>query len=536
MFTIHYHHATKHDFLRFARSLGYLDWATQPNPFRRYDDARVIELTHKVVVPRVPYEFLYASGRSADALTLDSIGEFLRCSLGLSAWKQYGASRWALRVNPSSGNLHPTEGYVVTPRAVHHYAPKEHALEERCRLPSGGWSRFVDRPEDEAFLVALTSICWREAWKYGERAFRYCQHDCGHALGALRIAAALLGWRCTLLPRWSDAQVAILTGVSRDVDYGAAEREDPDCIAVVSRGTTSPYVAADPAGLVDAAQAAQWFGTANALSPRRIEWPIIDQVTRSTRYAGQSTPGCTLETTRIASTASATPNSTSHAFARNIIIRRRSALGFDGHSSLQAAAFVQMLQRVIPDGPPWDAIWWPAHVHLALFVHRVAGVRAGIYMFVREPSAMSELRTACRQEFVWEPIEGASGSGPQLFLLAPIDCRRLANRLSCDQDIAEDGFFSLAMVARFDEPLRTCGEWFYRNLFWECGLIGQVLYLEAEAAGARATGIGCYYDDPVHEVLGLSGTAWQVLYHFSVGMPVDDLRLTSEPGYAWEET
>ncbi len=87
------------------------------------------------------------------------------------------------------------------------------------------------------------------------------------------------------------------------------------------------------------------------------------------------------------------------------------------------------------------------------------------------------------------------------------------------------------MLARFSESLRERGDWFYRRLFWECGLIGQVLYLEAEAAGARATGIGCFYDDPVHEVLGLTGITWQSLYHFSMGVPVDDGRLTSEPGY-----
>ena len=87
------------------------------------------------------------------------------------------------------------------------------------------------------------------------------------------------------------------------------------------------------------------------------------------------------------------------------------------------------------------------------------------------------------------------------------------------------------MLARFDAALREHGDWFYRRLFWECGLIGQVLYLEAEAAGGRATGIGCFYDDPVHEALGLSGTEWQSLYHFSMGVPVDDGRLTSEPGY-----
>ena len=117
-----------------------------------------------------------------------------------------------------------------------------------------------------------------------------------------------------------------------------------------------------------------------------------------------------------------------------------------------------------------------------------------------------------------------------LFLLVPIDAGRIANRLSCDQEIAEDGFFSLSMLARFEEPLRVRGEWFYRRLFWECGLIGQVLYLEAEAAGARATGIGCYYDEPVHELLGLSGHAWQSLYHFSMGLPVEDTRLTTR---AW---
>ena len=68
----------------------------------------------------------------------------------------------------------------------------------------------------------------------------------------------------------------------------------------------------------------------------------------------------------------------------------------------------------------------------------------------------------------------------------------------------------------------------------ESGVVGQVLYLEAEAAGARGTGIGCFYDDPVHDVLGLAGHTFQSLYHFTIGMPIEDTRLTTEPGYAWE--
>jgi hypothetical protein len=60
-----------------------------------------------------------------------------------------------------------------------------------------------------------------------------------------------------------------------------------------------------------------------------------------------------------------------------------------------------------------------------------------------------------------------------------------------------------------------------------------VLYLEAEAAGVRSTGMGCYFDDVVHQLLGidLSNDAWQSLYHFTVGGAVDDDRLTTLPAY-----
>ena len=99
--------------------------------------------------------------------------------------------------------------------------------------------------------------------------------------------------------------------------------------------------------------------------------------------------------------------------------------------------------------------------------------------------------------------------------LARGDARSLAARISCDQDIAADGFFSLGMLADFGASLQTFGPSFYRHLFWETGMVGQVLYLEAEAAGARATGIGCFYDDPLHDVLGLHGHAFQSLYYTS---------------------
>jgi hypothetical protein len=73
--------------------------------------------------------------------------------------------------------------------------------------------------------------------------------------------------------------------------------------------------------------------------------------------------------------------------------------------------------------------------------------------------------------------------------------------------------------------------WHYRRLYWECGMLGQVLYLEAEAAGIRATGIGCFFDDEMHALLGLRNHACQSLYHFTAGGAVDDERLTTLPAY-----
>ena len=80
--------------------------------------------------------------------------------------------------------------------------------------------------------------------------------------------------------------------------------------------------------------------------------------------------------------------------------------------------------------------------------------------------------------------------------------------------------------------------WRYRELYWECGVVGQVLYLEAEAAGIRATGIGCFFDDAMHRLLGLppggaSPPPWQSLYHFTAGGAVDDPRLATLPPYSF---
>ena len=234
-----YHEQTKHHLQRHARSLGYLDWATQPDPFRRYDGAQRIALNHVPPTDEPRFDQLGGlSNLASRPVSRQTISQLFYDSLALSAWKQAEANRWALRVNPSSGNLHPTEGYLVagaidglseTP-AVYHYAPFDHSLEMRRTLTDETWCGLMRSLPPDAVLVGLTSIYWRESWKYGERAFRYCQHDVGHAIAAVTYAASVLGWRASLLASVNDDDLAVLLGVQDQSGPGA---EHPDCLLVV---------------------------------------------------------------------------------------------------------------------------------------------------------------------------------------------------------------------------------------------------------------------------------------------------------------
>ena len=158
----------------------------------------------------------------------------------------------------------------------------------------------------------------------------------------------------------------------------------------------------------------------------------------------------------------------------------------------------------------------------------------GLYMFIRNPDARALLQESTSPDFLWKRPSVVPKTLP-LFLLKARDIRGAAETISCHQEIAGNSHFSLGMIAEFAGPIQRWGPWFYRNLFWEAGAAGQVLYLEAESVGARATGIGCYFDDATHEMLALHGSEFQSLYHFTVGSHVEDRRLITLPPYAHQE-
>ena len=541
---LRYHERSTHHPGRYARGPGFLDWANQPDPFRTYAGAPVVELPLAGEGLPASWGDIHRPGAvSPRPLDRASLGAFLELALGITAWKEHGGARWALRSNPSSGNLHPTEGYLLVGAAdgispgLHHYLSRDHVLEQRwaptatatlARLSSSG-----------AFVLGLASIHWREAWKYGERAFRYCQHDVGHALGAVRNAAAVLGWSARLLETPGDDDVSALLGLDRRSDFAAvdpADCEHPDALVVVTSGAAIDQAARRVEGALELFREAlgggRWAGTPNDLSPDHVEWPAIVDVTTAT--AKPRTPSRNPPPPDADAPPPATPSVERPGDARlavRLIRARRSAVAMDGATGLTASAFFAMLERLIPRPgvPPWDVLPWAPRVHPVLFVHRVDGVAPGLYVLERSPDAHAALREALSPSFAWERPAGCP-EGLRLFLLEEGDARPLARSASCHQEIASDSAFAVAMLADLG-PALDGGPWWYRRLHWEAGLLGQVLYLEAEAAGVRATGIGCFFDDVVHETVGLADGRFRDLYHFTVGGAVEDRRLATRSGY-----
>lgn len=509
-----YHQRTKHRLERYAAGPDSLDWHAQPAAFRHWEGTRGYSLPRSSPDLPISWSDLDAE-RPPAPFDLDHLSRLLRLSVAITAWKQYGDARWALRAHPSSGNLHPTETWVVAywvdglADGLYHYQNENHTLEWRASRQAAA--------ETTGLWLGFTSIPWREAWKYGERAFRYCQLDMGHVLAAVAHAAALFGWQPRLVPLEHDALARSL-GTHRTEDFAGVEAEEPEVMVAIH----APEPGTVPVPPLDWDE---WSGLPSLLDPKPLyQWPVIDEVRVATRGALPST-----------SKLSSTPHPSRERGLRGdadppatqVILQRRSAQAFDGQSIMSTAVFLRILTTLLPGGSPVWCLWGaPPRVHPLLLVHRVAGLAPGLYVLPRSEAGVAALGAAMRPEFHWTSADAAL----PLYQLVAANAQRTAHTVSCHQNIASHSAFTLLFAAEFDGPLAD-NPAAYRHLHWEAGMLGHCVTLAAEAEGWRGTGIGCFFDDTDHEVLGLADSHFQVIYHYAVGMALEDKRITTLPAY-----
>jgi SagB-type dehydrogenase family enzyme len=490
-----YHEATKHSPESLRRLQHVLDWANMPDPFRHYEGVPVLDFPADPDPPEIPaLELLQgAYGAAASSAGPEFLSQLLFHSAAISASKRVPSTgyRYALRVNPSSGNLHPTEFHFLArglkewPDGLYHYRPSSHMAEQRAtgdlELETGG--------DFAPIVFVLTTIAWREAWKYRDRAYRYCLHDIGHAWQALALAARAMGCDTHALGDFSDDEMAHLCRLYED--------EWPMLIVKLT-GKSIPV--GGPGPRQAAPRPAAWAGgRPNLLSHEQVPYQLIENFHAATKLrngdfhrvlAAESPPSASRGIHL------PPPALSERGFGR-IARNRRSALDFRGGAASISLAQLSALLAVTAQ--PLSADFGVSRfVRLYLYVHRVDGVEPGVYRYWPEHGQLERIRSG--------------------------DQRVMAAGLSLQQELAGNSCVTFSMVADLERAVRWYGDRGYRYAHFEAGGIGQRLYIASEALGLGATGIGAFFDDDVNRYLNLA-EGRQVIYHFAVGYPISDPRI-----------
>lgn len=527
-----YHQLTKHHFKQYAPGPEALDWDDQPSAFRSFENAPKVSLPLKPQVSAAEFsaDQLFFCQPKQQPLTLDTLSFFLLNSAGLTAWKQHGPDSWSLRAVPSSGNLHPGELYLLLPETtdwqngLYHYDPLYHQLELRR-----SFAEPVTSP-----LLFLTSVLDREAWKYGERAYRYCCLDAGHQLAQAKAAAGLLGWQLSSLPEQSSDVFSSLCGLDR-TEFGAVEPEFPMQAALISMDQSAALdvnadatfrtAASDSLSLSHINQGpSEWYGVPsklNGFSP--YKWKSCFNIAQ--QFKEVPIQGLYPEADVI-KPAPKKKNLTSDLNATQVIKQRRSAQAYEGAWEMSKDDFSQLMSSLMPAAT--DLIPAKAQVHMLCFVHAVEGMQPGIYLLPRTPEALALFKTNITRWSDWEAYELDDGTCLQRLKVA--NTRKAIAQLGCHQSIAANSAVTLVMLSEFNQ-LSENSSLLYPALFQEAGILGQQLYLMTTALGFNATGIGCFFDDGIHDLLGFADTDIQAVYGFAMGKAIVDHRITSLSGY-----
>jgi nitroreductase len=213
-------------------------------------------------------------------------------------------------------------------------------------------------------------------------------------------------------------------------------------------------------------------------------------------------------------------------------LQRRSTRAFDPRQPISRDCFYRLLDlcRARPGNAPWDRHQAQPGLQLLLFVHRVDGLPSGLYLLVDDPASVPDLRARTRAELSWDPAPGCPDELP-CYRLITANARKAAMHLGCHQQICADSAFALAMLGDVEAAIASHPGG-YDNLLREAGRIGQILYIGARAEGIGASGIGCFFDDPIRELIGDEHLPLQPLYMFTVGAAKPELGLIDEPPYA----
>jgi SagB-type dehydrogenase family enzyme len=474
-----------------------LDWANQPDPFKRYPDLMRLPLDRDIALP-VRNFFDLAAFEPPDrpgSSTLDQprISALLMLTQALTARSGRGSGMFHFRSVASAGALYPFEIYLAAHRiegidpGLYHYDVLGFSLSV---LRRGSVPVLPPLDRGVAATVYIAGIFFRSAWKYRSRAYRYVLLDAGHLLENLRLALRALDLDAAVALDFDDTAAASLLGIDPDREACLA------CVHVAGAGVKPK--ANGPRSVLPAEELPDSLRAASRVSKKEIAYPDILMVHRG-GFAAPPQPPANAPMAifpgrqphkwiDLPSPAAAPP--ADHA---TVLRQRRSHRNFI-NAPLDRGRFVAFVQTLTGAMGACSGIA-PAHrgsIFVGILSQVGDPVPPGIDLLQADAMRLGRI---------------ADGRLAQAMAAACLDQMWLRN--------AAIHVLFMTDLAALD---RRWGARGYRYAMMEAGRLGQNVYLTATALGLGACGIGAVYDREAAGLIGLNDSG-ALLYLVAVGPP-----------------
>ena len=457
-----------------------MDPKNRPSPDKIYPGTQSVALPRDLVLPRAEARLALKGDliRSPQPLNLASLAGLLFMAYGFTDRVELGSEVFLYRSAPSAGALYPTEIYLAAQEikglddGLYHYSLTDFAL---TRLRQGVPPAGVPAP-----ALILAGLFFRSAWKYLDRAFRYCLLDTGHVAENINLAGPVLGLDTRFTPAFDDDLITGYLGLDRDreaplglVRLGPAPEGSAKTSPLTGPPVSEPIARREE--VFDLVASAARLTAAPLAQAQGIDmaWPRGSQIDLpAPDWEGFESPTLV-----------------------QVLQKRRSRRNFKPRAVLRNE-LARLLDLVVTPGLE------DIRVNIGFLTNEVQDLADGFYHFRVKDRGLERHKG------------GFLGPGLALSAFSQ-DWLGRANLI----------FVLTAPLERLEEAL---GPRALRLAYLDAGRIGQRAYLAAEAFGWGCCGVGAFFDDDVRQDLDLP-PGEEVLYLIPLG-PVKQRTHGGRPG------
>jgi SagB-type dehydrogenase family enzyme len=220
-YALEYHQETKHSEISIRSSKHYLDWDNKPKPFKFYSSLPSNPLPIDFPIPSLNVIMMKDTDQISPLddtkVNIKLLSSLLFFSSGITRQIKFPHGNYFMRAAPATGALYPIELYIVSENinglqaGVYHFCPGQFALtklrEEDYRLLLAEAAGYDQEIKNSPFTIILTSIAWRNAWKYQARSYRHWFWDSGVITANLVTTAMSFGLDTKLIIGFVDKVV-----------------------------------------------------------------------------------------------------------------------------------------------------------------------------------------------------------------------------------------------------------------------------------------------------------------------------------------